>query len=303
MLTLHAPAKVNLFLRVLAREPSGYHQLETLFCSLEFGDTLLLERKESGISLEMDGPDICPPEENLVYRAARAFLRVRGEGDGVRIVLRKRIPTGAGLGGGSSDAGATLLGLTDLFPGRVDEVQLMSMAKRLGSDVPFFLARSSLALARGRGDRVRALQPLPPAPALLALPPLTVGTPHAYGLLARSREGLKPGHEARTFSAGDFSSWDALRALARNDFEDVIFQEYPTLRPIREALEETGPVLSLLSGSGSALFGVFSDETEALGAESVLAPKFPETRFVLTRTQSRWADPRLLGGVEREVGD
>jgi len=289
-LELHAPAKVNLFLRVLEREQSGYHQLETLFCSLEFGDTLVLERAEPGITLEIDGPDICTLEENLVHRAAEAFLRLIGEGEGVRIGLRKRIPMGAGLGGGSSDAGATLRGLSELFPGKVDEAQLLKIAEGLGSDVPFFLSRSSLALARGRGDRIQSLPPLPSVPVLLALPPLTVATPTAYGLLAGTREGSELDPKPRRFSPADLSTWHGLTALAENDFEEVIFPEFPLLRGIRHALQETEPLISLMSGSGSALFGVFGDENEVGQAGSALAQQFPETEFVVTRTESRTAD-------------
>ncbi len=182
-----APAKVNLRLRVLAREDSGYHQIETLFQALDFGDEVEVAEGDRGIRLEVEGMDVGPVEENLAYRAAVSFLdRLRGDG-GVSIRLRKRVPPGAGLGGGSSDGAAVLRLLAALHPGAVGEEALLEIAAGLGADVPFFLAPSPLALAWGRGDRILPLSPLPPRPVLLALPPLAVDTPGAYGMLDEVR--------------------------------------------------------------------------------------------------------------------
>ncbi|MCJ7629162.1 MAG: 4-(cytidine 5'-diphospho)-2-C-methyl-D-erythritol kinase [Longimicrobiales bacterium] len=286
MLKLHAPAKVNLFLRVLAQEKSGFHQLETLFTSLEFGDTLSMEAAPSGITLETDGPPMGPLEENLVYRAAKGFLEEGGVEGGVRIHLKKGIPLAAGLGGGSSDAGATLRGLRALFPGALGEEELLRLAGALGSDVPFFLSPSPLTLAWGRGDRLLPLPPLPPAPVLLALPPIEVRTPVAYGLLAREREDDPQGHSPGFLSPETFSSWEKVGEQAENDFEGPVFREYPLLGRIRGALRGSRPILSLLSGSGAALFGLYPDQSTAAVAKADLSARFPDTRFVLTRTGS-----------------
>ncbi len=302
MLRLHAPAKINLFLRILAQERSGFHQLETLFCSLEFGDTVILERASSGVTLEIDGPDIGPLDENLVYRAAKEFLQAGGLGEGVKIRLEKRIPMGAGLGGGSSDAGTTLLGLQELYPGAVDGDRLLGIAGSLGSDVPFFLSSSSLALAWGRGDRLQPLMPLPSATVLLACPPLEVPTQEAYNLLAREREGVPISRRPNLLSPYDLSSWERLGLLAVNDFEEVVLREYPDLQQVRKKLQESGSFISLLAGSGSALFGVFGDDQGAVEARSDLEDRFPETVFVLTRTEVRAPDLRMEPGVEPEVG-
>jgi 4-diphosphocytidyl-2-C-methyl-D-erythritol kinase len=286
MLRLHAPAKVNLFLRILAQEKTGFHQLETLFTTLEFGDTLTLEKTSSGIHLESDGPPMGPPEKNLVYRAAMEFLRASGVPGGVGIHLKKRIPLAAGLGGGSSDAGATLLGLRSLFPGALGDEELLRLAGALGSDVPFFLSPSPLTLAWGRGDRLLPLPPLPPAPVLLALPPVEVRTPAAYALLDQVG-GLPPERDsARILPLETFSSWERLGGLAENDFEAPIFLRHPLLGRIRGALLESGSVITLLSGSGSAVFGLFSDGDAASSARDDLGQRFPGTRFVLTRTRS-----------------
>jgi 4-diphosphocytidyl-2-C-methyl-D-erythritol kinase len=284
MLKLHAPGKINLFLRILAQEKSGFHQLETLFASLEFGDTITLERASSGVSLEIDGLPMGPPEENLVYRAAKGFLQEGGVGEGVRIHLEKRVPLAAGLAGGSSDAGGTLRGLQLLFPGALGEERLLQLAGALGSDVPFFLSPSPLALAWGRGERLLPLPPLPSAPVLLALPPVEVRTPDAYGLLARERGKAEPRQSTRLLSLEAFSSWERVGLLAENDFEDLMFGKYPLLGRIRRGLRDSGPIFTLLSGSGAALFGLFGDEKTAALARADLADRFPETRFVLTRT-------------------
>jgi 4-diphosphocytidyl-2-C-methyl-D-erythritol kinase len=291
MLKLQAPAKVNVFLRVLAQERSGFHQLETLFTTLEFGDVLTLEEARSGIVLEVEGPPIGPLEDNLVYRAAKGFLEAGRVGGGVRIRLEKRVPMGAGLGGGSSDAGATLLGLQTLFPGSLGEEQLLLLAGTLGSDVPFFLSPSPLTLAWGRGERLLPLAPLPPAPVLLALPPLEVPTPEAYGLLARGRGDAPPRAPARILPPGAFSSWERLGSLAENDFEEPVFRAYPLLGRIRAALQESGPIFTLLSGSGAALFGLYGDEVTAIRGRADLADRFPGTRFVLTQTGSSSPGP------------
>jgi 4-diphosphocytidyl-2-C-methyl-D-erythritol kinase len=284
MLTLHAPAKVNLHLQILARETSGFHQLETVFASLEFGDTLSMSGTASGVSLATEGPSMGPLQENLAYRAAVAFLERSRVDAGVEIRLSKRIPVGGGLGGGSSDAAITLLGLQRLFPGALSPGQVIHLAGSLGSDVPFFLCRSPLALAWGRGDRILPLAPLPTVPVLLALPQVAVATADAYRLLAAARAEVPRAAPARIHSLDEFSSWKGLASLARNDFEDVVLPAHPYLGRLREGLNETNPVLSLLSGSGAALFAVYEGASEAWEGKGLLEERFPETRFVLTRT-------------------
>jgi 4-diphosphocytidyl-2-C-methyl-D-erythritol kinase len=288
---IHAPAKLNLVLRILAREESGFHQLETVFAALEFGDTVTLSHARSGISLETGGVELGPREENLAYRAAAGFLERSGIADGLNIQLRKRIPVQGGLGGGSSNAGATLRGLQTLFPGFLSGEEILDLAGSLGSDVPFFVSPSPLALGLGRGDRILPLTPLPSLPVLLAIPPDGVGTGAAYGMIAREREG-RPGLRLdRLLSTESLSSWDAVAALARNDFEEVILPRFPRLARLREGLQATAPLFSLLSGSGSTLFAVYPDEVQAASGLGALEGAFPDTRFVLTRTLFQMSEP------------
>ena len=184
-----APAKVNLVLRVGARRADGYHNVDTLFAAVGLCDHLRVERAARGIAVEVAGADLGDPRDNLVYRAARAYLDARGERSGVAIRLEKRIPVGGGLGGGSSDAAATLRCLDELFEPPAGVAALTELARGLGADVPFFLSPSPLALGSGRGDHLTPLPPLPSRPVLLVGSPEGVGTAWAYNLLARGRGG------------------------------------------------------------------------------------------------------------------
>jgi 4-diphosphocytidyl-2-C-methyl-D-erythritol kinase len=185
-----------------------------------------------------------------------------------------------------------------LLPGWVGGAELRGLAGRLGSDVPFFLSSSPLALAWGRGDRLLSLPPLPGAPVILAIPPFGVSTPEAYRLLDLDRVE-RPGARPPEFhTLGTLGSWGEVAARAENDFEDVLFRAFPLISRIRRALEVRGPRVSLLSGSGSALFAVFEEDQEARDALPLLEAAFPETRFILSRTLEGFPDPISEPGVE-----
>lgn len=298
MIRIKAPAKVNLFLRIMAREESGFHQLETLFQALELGDSLTIRPGGRDIALRLDGPPLGTPEENLSYRAARGFRRLAGLEEGVEIHLKKKVPIRAGLGGGSSDAAAVLRVMDTLFPGQVNRKDLLSLAAELGSDVPFFLASSPLALAWGRGQRLLPLSCLPRAPVLVAVPPEGVSTADAYGWLARAREGESAVPRPALHDLRALSDWDAVGQLTENDFERVVFTSHPLLGRLKEAMEGMGSRFALLSGSGSALFAVFREEKEARDAAVRLQASFSGTRFLLTHTLERLPDPIPPPGVE-----
>lgn len=252
------PAKVNLFLRVLARETSGYHSLETLFCRLALADRLTVSSTESGIHLEVSGADLGPVEQNLAWRAADAVLQATGRRFGVAMQLEKAIPAQAGLGGGSSDA-ATALNLVNQLAGNaVPRGELLQMAGRLGSDVPFFMTESSLALAWGRGERLLTLPSLPPRPVLLVVPPEPVETRAAYGWLDEDSGDSRRGGVMLT--AGLLDNWNDVARLAGNDFESPLFSRMPRLREAFVALAGTGPLVCRMSGSGSVLFAVYRSE-------------------------------------------
>src|SRR5258705_652405 len=175
-----AHAKINLFLRILARDGSGYHQIETAFALVDLADDLEVRRIDSGVTLEVEGPDLGPVADNLAVRAARAVLEATGNKFGVALQLRKRIPVRAGLGGGSSDAAAALHAVNALAGNAVPRAEVLQLATRLGADVAFFASGAPAAVAWGRGERLFQLPPLPAAPALVAVPPIGIATPDAY---------------------------------------------------------------------------------------------------------------------------
>lgn len=251
-----AHAKANLFLRVLSREASGFHGIETLFTLLELADTLEIERTPEGIELEVEGAATGPTEQNLAFRAAELVLEATGRRFGVRMRLVKRIPVGAGLGGGSSDAAAALHGVNYLSGQAIPRAEILQFAARLGSDVAFFAAGAPLALAWGRGERLFRLPAPPQAPALLLIPPFGVSTAEAYAALDASGAGLVR-RGAVALEAAAFASWGAIGRLGGNDFEPLIFGQHPDLKLAFERLAETGPLLVRLSGSGGALVAIY----------------------------------------------
>jgi 4-diphosphocytidyl-2-C-methyl-D-erythritol kinase len=280
--TIAAPAKVNLFLRILGREDDGYHGLETLFCLVSLADELRAERvEEPGVSLETTGADTGPVEENLAVRAARQVLEATGNRFGVRLTLTKRIPVRAGLGGGSSDGAAALLAVNTLAADAVPRHELLQFAARLGSDVPFFLSGAALALAWGRGERLLRLPPLPAAPALLLLPARGVATAEAYRWVDEGRRtGERRGAVALDLDA--LAGWGSIGRLAGNDFESVVFGRLPELRAGFEALAGTRPLLCRMTGSGSALFAVYRSAPDREDARMQLGRKHGETIMVET---------------------
>lgn len=266
-----APAKVNLRLKVLAQQTSGYHALESVFCAISLADHLSVEVAEDGIELLVEGGiDPGPAADNLVTRAARRFYLALGSSSGVRIRLRKFIPSAAGLGGGSSDAAATLIALNHLHHGPFSRARLIEIGGELGSDVPFFLCGSPLALAWGRGDRLFPLDPLPSLPVVVAHPGVAMPTGQAFQRIAELRGGgFEPG--AASFEVGSLDSWNSLATVAENDFEAVAFEKIAPLAAAKRTMLEAGAVIALLAGSGSSFFGVFPDDATATIARHELS--------------------------------
>lgn len=277
-----APAKLNLFLRVLAREEDGYHGIETLFCLVSLADGLRAERREGqGVTLAVEGPDCGPPAENLAVRAARMVLEATGNRSAIHLTLTKRIPIQAGLGGGSSDAAATLALVNQLMGGAVPRHELLQFATRLGSDIPFFLSGAPLALAWGHGERMLRLPPLPSVPGLLLVPPIGVSTPEAYRQVDSARHGVsRRGAVALDLDA--LSSWGSIGRLAGNDFEFALFGRHPELKRGFEALANTHPLLCRMTGSGSALFAIYRNPRDRDDARMQLNPRLGQLLAIET---------------------
>ncbi|HLL84366.1 MAG TPA: 4-(cytidine 5'-diphospho)-2-C-methyl-D-erythritol kinase [Longimicrobium sp.] len=272
--SVEAPAKVNLRLAILAREASGYHSLESLFCAISLADLLTVRRGDLGVALTVEGSvETGPPERNLAVRAAHRFYHELAEAPAVAIHLVKRIPSAAGLGGGSSDAAATLRALNALHGEPFDRAALLRMAIELGSDVPFFLCGSPLALGWGRGERLLALPPLPGRPVLVAHPGVAMPTPEAFAAIA-ARRGTAPPPRAFALDAADLADWSAVERLAMNDFGEVVAERIPVLHDALAAMRDAGARIALLAGSGGSVFGIFDtvdardaarERVEALG--------------------------------------
>jgi 4-diphosphocytidyl-2-C-methyl-D-erythritol kinase len=254
---LEAPAKVNLRLCILSREESGYHSLETVFCALSLADRVVVQRGDAGVRLTVEGGiDTGPPERNLAVRAAERFYRELGEAPAIDLRLTKRIPSAAGLGGGSSDAAAVLRALNTLHGEPLSRAALLAMAVELGADVPFFLCGSPLALAWGRGERLLPLPPLPPRPVLVAHPGVAMPTAEAFReVAARRGAGYTP--QPALIEPAALRSWESIATLARNDFEPVVLPRIPVLADALAMMRKAGARIALLAGSGSSIFGVF----------------------------------------------
>jgi 4-diphosphocytidyl-2-C-methyl-D-erythritol kinase len=252
---LFAPAKINLSFKILRRREDGFHEIETLMAPISLCDELTIEPNESGFLFSTDDPSLPVNGGNLVVRAADSFFREVKEEPRVQITLRKKIPHGAGLGGGSSDAASTLLGLNELYGGRLLPSRLANMAAEIGSDVPFFLGRSA-AWCRGRGEVVEPAPPLPQMPLLLLKPEFGVATPWAYQKWRDSRELAGVYYTAQ--SAGELD--------LQNDLERPVFEKHIFLARMKEWLREQSMVAAaLMSGSGSTIFAVLRDSKSADG--------------------------------------
>lgn len=279
---VEAQAKINLRLRILARETSGFHQLETLFLRIALSDSVRVRRTDGVRSLDVTGVDettIGPVEQNLAWRAAAAYFDARGESGGFAIELVKRIPIGGGLGGGSADAGAVLRALDATSPAPVGEAALIQIAATLGSDVPFLASDRPYALAWGRGERLLALRPPASRDLVLVQPPFGVNTADAYRWLADSRANAAAApDDAPLLESRRLGEWKTIRRIATNDFEGVVAVRYPVIASTLATLRRAGAPVALLSGSGSTMFAV---DVAASEVES------PGMRLVVTRTATR----------------
>ena len=260
-----APAKVNLSLRVLGRRRDGYHEIETVMVPLSLGDILEVSFGGRGISLVSNDPALPRDERNLAVRAASLFMKETGLRRGVRIGLGKVIPLGAGLGGGSSNAAAVLTALNRLTERPLGRKTVARLALSLGADVPFFLGGRP-ALARGIGEILTALPPMPETWFVLVNPGFEVSTAWAYERLRGALTTPPPHPKVPPISR----NWSNLGASLRNDLEAVTLPRYPVLHRLKERLVGLGAVSALVSGSGPTVFGVFREATGARRAFEAL---------------------------------
>ena len=268
-----AYAKVNLTLAVGEKRPDGYHEVVSVMQRVSLCDTLTAEQTREGITLTCSDPALPSGEENLAHRAAALFFRETGIAGGAALTLEKRIPSQAGLGGGSSDAASALLALRKLYAPALPDTELETMAAALGSDVPFFI-RGGTQLATGRGEVLSPLPSLTDGWFVIVKPTESFSTPAMYrrldepgSVLVRNSRYMQDAVAANNVHA--------VAAELHNSFERVVPKD-SSLRTIKDALRAQGALASLLSGSGSAVFGLFDTETAARAAVEALRPAWPE---------------------------
>ena len=293
-----AYAKINLRLEILGKRADGYHELRTVFQTVSLHDTLCFRpAREAGISLLIRGNEALSreaAEKNLVYRAANALRRELKIRSGVEITLQKNIPAGRGLGGGSSDAAAALLGYLQFTRKRIEPVRLLEIAAELGADVPFFLF-GGRALGVSKGDEIYPLPDLEKRTLLIVSPKeIHVPTPEAYRWLhapeLASLTKAAANHKLFRFCA---LCWSAQEESLWNDFEAAVFRRHPRLAQIKRALLRGGASEALLAGSGSAVFGVFPSPAKARRAVA----GFPHDQAFVCETLSRARYQRLTKGA------
>jgi 4-diphosphocytidyl-2-C-methyl-D-erythritol kinase len=295
LVRLPAFAKINLCLHVLGKRPDGYRELRTIFQAISLHDRLEFSlNPKPVIELESTDPSLPAGPENLVYRAIEAIGCEIGFRGGIRARLEKRIPVARGLGGGSSDAAAALIGVLRLTRAKVPLPRLMEIAAGLGADVPFFLC-GGRALAVNRGDEIYPLPDAPPRTILVVSPrDIGVSTKDAYEWVSAELTRIAKPNRIWGFCA---LCWSRQGSVA-NDFESPVFSRHPRLGEIRAGLLERGAADAALAGSGSAVFGVFRNPAQARRA----ARAFPEDSVFVVETLSREKYGRALGWSAAAAG-
>jgi len=257
-ITLPSHAKINLRLEIVRKRDDGYHDIKTLLQKVSLSDEIYLSTIPTGITVVCDHPQVPANETNLAYAAAQALLSRYHLKDGIAISIKKNIPVAAGLGGGSSNAATTLAGINQLFALGASTEELMKIGSAIGADVPFFLFGNT-ALATGIGDKLETIHLTPPLWLLLITPPLQVSTTWAYRTFRMGLTSIRNNINIPTC----INHLTALLTLLSNDLEKVVIPRYPVIQTIKEELFQRGARGSLMSGSGSTVYGIFSTKEEA----------------------------------------
>lgn len=287
MLKIRSFAKINLGLEVTGKREDGFHDLLTLYQSVNLFDLLTFKSGEKeGIELGGTDPSIPWNETNLVYRAAAEMKKRFRVSQGIEIRVEKNIPAGQGLGGGSSNAAVTLYALNRLWGLGAGPDDLSAVGKMLGADVPYFL-QGGLCLGRGRGDDLEALEDLEPLPCLLYLPHISLLTARVYGRLPPLTSKDKASKIIKFLDSFEFG-------YLENGLEKTVFEIHPQLRDIKSLFYKMGSELSLVCGSGAAVFGLFRDRDKALGTYESLKDQYP-LRLVETITRDVYWDSLVVG--------
>ena len=292
-LTVRAPAKINLHLRILGIRPDGFHAVQTLLQSIDLHDSLTIRCRPGPLTVACRAADVPAGRDNLVWTAACALweaLGRRGEPEGAAVTIRKRIPAAAGLGGGSSDAAAALRGLCAAWRVQPGARRLRAAAAAVGSDVPYFLAGGTAA-AGGRGERIRRAPDVEPLWVVLARPAFGVATADAYRWLDADRPHPGAPLPPPGLPAGWRRTW---RGLA-NDLQPAVARHHPGIAAMVERLRRSGALLAAMTGSGSVVYGLYRGRPAADAARRTV--RRPGWRITLTRTIGRAEYARLAAAA------
>ncbi len=264
-----APAKINIGLKILSKRPDGFHNLSTLFYPInDLYDVLTFEPSDR-FEFFCDSESAPKDDSNLVVKANDLLNMTTGSTLNVRITLEKRIPSQAGLGGGSSDAAATLKSLNELFRLELNHQQLMDLALQLGSDVPFFIG-SSPSIGESRGEILHKINLHIEEPILIVNPMINISTKEAFQNISGHSIVL----EYNNFVSNGHLNYAKIREEVQNDFEDFVFGKYPEIGNIKTLMYENGALFSLMSGSGSTVYGMFSNLESAILAAQKIPPEY-----------------------------
>lgn len=293
-MTTFAPAKINLGLQIGKHNANGLHELSSFMYTIDLQDQLSIEARKATklaprLDLSVEEADLSTGSDNLVYQAAQLWQQASGLELDLKIKLIKRIPQGAGLGGASSDAASTLLALNRLFPeAALATEDLLPLAKRLGSDVPFFL-RPGLALVSGSGEKILHLESLPQLTLLLVKPNFSLSTGKVFAALDKTRSESECMYN-EPFTRDDLSALKANPELCygrlKNDFTGLLSQQYPPLAVLLSSLEASQACFASLSGSGPTCYAVFKEEATRDQTLAALRTQFPDYWFCATYTLS-----------------
>lgn len=269
---------------MIRRREDGYHEVDMIMQSLALHDTVTLENAEAGIYLETDSPALPCDERNLAYRAAERLLFAAGKKDaGIRIRIEKRIPMAAGLAGGSADCAAVLTGANEVLRLGFSREKLMEIGAGLGADVPYCILKGT-ARARGIGEKLQPIAKMPPLPVLLVKPGIDVSTKTVYQSLTLSEETRHPKIDALEEAIGS-GELDRMIPYMENLLETVTIPMHPVIRERKAEMKKAGAAMSLMSGSGPTVFGLFESEEAAEEAEKVMRKAHPGDQVCLTRMQ------------------
>jgi 4-diphosphocytidyl-2-C-methyl-D-erythritol kinase len=288
-LFLKAPAKINWFLSVEGKRTDGYHDIVSVVQCVDVYDSLTCEDAER---IEVVSDLDVPVEDNLVYRAAMSMQRFSPQARGARITLDKQIPVAAGLGGGSSDAAYTIMGLNELWSLGLERRDLIEIGAGVGCDVPFFIS-GYFSLMEGRGERVRPLRGGRAVTLLLVKPDIAVSTAWAYRQLD-GRKLTKERIDIKLFCQSlDREDYAALRPMVFNDLEGPVLGKYGAVAGIKEKLYDNGAVIACMSGSGPTVFGVFASHEQACAASDVMGMHWRRVVRTLIESGNRREESEL----------